>query len=645
MMSQKSGLTQALECLNRLQYPSDLTFGRGGDKIAAAVRPASREPEQSYQSRIWRFSLDGTSTQLTHGPNGDYTPRFSPIDDRLAFASDRTTIGKADLFVLDDGAVQRLADIPGTVEDIRWTSDGASLIVLAADRGLDGGATNGAVRIWWGGTEDPAVTNPIGARRRLFQVDAKTGNTVEIGPSKFTVWDFDLLGDAGAIALISGDPSERGWYHTKLARISFSDRSHEVLYEPKWQLQGPAVAPSGDRVAFLEGWSSDRGLVAGVVHVLDLATKKVTTLAEAEQSNISSLQWRDNNSLWVAGWSRLGCTYGVLKTSGTFEWLEREDAVVGPTSFLASITPAPDGTGFAGIREAVGEAPEIVFRKSVKSPWNPASRLNATVVKDYADYPEVLEIHWTGKDGLKLEALALLPRNRKAGPLPMVVDIHGGPTWSTKYAFNPGFALPYAAAGYAVFAPNYRGNTGWGQPYSQLNIGDPGGAEFGDILAGIDQCIAQGFADPERLGVTGASYGGYMTAWAVAMTNRFKAAVMVSGISNQWSCHYSCNHDFGEFIVGGPMTQETYRKLAIERSPLFRLDRPTTPTLIIHGIEDRCTPLGQGQEFYSALVERGVTAELVAYPREGHGFQERAHQQDAWRRTIDWFDRYLRQSQ
>src|SRR5262245_22216189 len=114
-------LTEVMGRLDRVQFPSDITFDRSGKALAAAVSPASRAAEQSHQSRIWRYELDGGATQLTHGPNGDYSPRYSPIDDRLAFASDRTVRDKADLFILDAGKVTPLGRIPGTIEDIRWT--------------------------------------------------------------------------------------------------------------------------------------------------------------------------------------------------------------------------------------------------------------------------------------------------------------------------------------------------------------------------------------------------------------------------------------------------------------------------------------------------------------------------------------------
>jgi dipeptidyl aminopeptidase/acylaminoacyl peptidase len=634
-------LVRAVGQLDRLRFPSDVSFSWEGGAVAAAVRPASREPGDSYASRVWRFELDGAASQLTHGPNGDYLPRYSPVDDRLAFASDRDARGKSDLFVLDGGVVRPLGDVPGTVEDLRWTRDGTAIVVLSADRGLDGGAINGAKRLSWGDEEDPAVDGLGGVLRRLFRVDAATGATVEVGPSHLSVWEFDLLGSDAAVALVSDDPRERGWCHAHLVRTDFVSRTATVLHRSDWQLLAPTVSPSGEHFGFLEGWSSDRGLVASEIRILDLASGRLSTVAAAGASDVTTFGWRDEESLWFAGWAKLGAIHGAVETGGRVLWSCREDAIIGD-SFSARISPSPDKSGFAAVRETPGVPPKIVFKGSSDGTWKSVTRLNVAVSAGLRrHYPEVRQLHWQGSDRLDLEGLLLLPRDRSPGPLPMVVSIHGGPSWAAKHAFDPGYALPFASAGFAVFLPNYRGNTGWGQSFARLNIGDPGGAEFDDILAGMDRCVAEGFADPHRLGVTGASYGGFLTAWAVATTDRFRAAVMISGISNQVSCHYSCNHDFHGFINGGPLCEERSRDVALGRSPLMRLDKPTTATLILHGADDRCTPLGQAQEFHTALRERGVDTELVVYPREGHGFQEREHRMDAWRRTVAWFARYI----
>jgi dipeptidyl aminopeptidase/acylaminoacyl peptidase len=640
-------LAACVEPLERLKHPSDLTFHYRGLALAAAISPANRERNRSFASRIWRFGLDGSSAQLTEGPGADALPRYSPRDDRLAFASDRDLSGKMSLFLLESGSEAKqkarpLGETPGTIEDIRWTSDATGLVALAADRGLDAAATAGAVRLTWGDEEEPGVTSPFAARRRLYRIVLADARTTEIGPVDYSVWEFDQLNEDGAVAIVSADASERGWYHSRLARLDFAKGTLEILYEPAWQIQGPAVDPSGRHVGFLESWSSDRGLVAGEIRILELASRRVTTLAADQLANTTSIQWRDASSLWFAGWARLGAVHGVVRLDGTVEFLEHDDAVIGTSSFLASVAPAPVGAGLAAVRESVGAAPEIVHKGKPGEAWRRVSALNTAVERDLQSYPEVRAVTWPGAGGLAMEGLLLLPRSRGSGALPMIVDIHGGPSWTAKHAFNPGYALPHAAAGYAVFLPNYRGNVGWGQEFARLNIGDPGGREFEDILAGVDWCIDQGIALAGHIGVTGASYGGYLTAWAVATTDRFQAAVMVSGIANHWSSHYSCNHDFSQFIVGGPMSEGRFRALAMERSPLIRLRHPTTPTLILHGERDRCTPLGQAHEFYAGLMELGCPAELVVYPREGHGFQERIHRRDAWRRTIAWFDRHLR---
>src|SRR5262249_54541768 len=159
---------------------------RRGDAIAATIRPASRERGKGYGGRIWRFGLDGTARPLTEGPGDDGLPRHCPVDDRLAFASDRAVKDRMALYMLEGGGARPLGDVPGTIEDLRWTADGSALVVLAADRGLDAAATSGAVRLWWGEEEDPAVTNPARARRRLFRVAAADGATEEVGPAELS---------------------------------------------------------------------------------------------------------------------------------------------------------------------------------------------------------------------------------------------------------------------------------------------------------------------------------------------------------------------------------------------------------------------------------------------------------------------------
>ncbi|MGH6918278.1 MAG: alpha/beta hydrolase family protein, partial [Geminicoccaceae bacterium] len=424
--------------------------------------------------------------------------------------------------------------------------------------------------------------------------------------------------------------------------LDFTDRSARVLYTSPWQLQGPAVDPSGRRVAVLEGWASDRGLVAGTIRLIDIESGDSRELAADRLSDLASVRWRDADSLWCAGWSAMGSLHGIVRLDGSAS-IERDEAVLGPSSFLAQVLPSPDQAALAAIRETVGEPPEVVLRGVANPAWQPLTSFNAGHAAAFPDYPEVRQVAWRGADDLPLEGLLLLPPRRRE-PSAMIVCVHGGPTWSVKHAYDPGHALPLAAAGYPVFLPNYRGSVGWGQDFTRKNLADPGGAEFDDILRGIDWCIAAGIADPARIGITGVSYGGYMTAWAVATSDRFAAAVMISGISDLLSCHYACNHDFCAIMLGGALTDDAVRRLYIERSPLVHVAHAVTPTMILHGRDDLCTPLSQAEEFHRALADHGVATELVAYPREGHGFQERGHHHDAWQRAIAWFDRHLQEN-
>ncbi len=640
-MADRDRTERMLAVLDGVRYPVDLSFDREGRSIAVAVFPAHHEAGASSEGRIWRVSLDGGAEQLTFGPRTDTMPRWSPVDDRLVFASEGPVVGRMSLFeLLPGGEPTPLGRIDGSVQDARWSSDGSAVVAIAVDEGGFGAATDGAVRLRWSEpAPDPHVFRPDQGWRRLLRVDVEGGATDEVGPEGVAVWEIDLVDGSTAVALVSDDPSESGWYRARLALLDLDARTVRDLWIPDHQVQGPVADPAGTRVAVLEGWSSDRGLVAGDIRIFDLTSGDRLPF-DPGISDISSIGWLDPDTLWFAGWDGFGSRFGTIGLEGDVHWTVTEDAIVGPNSFHARIEPVPDRGGFVAIRESVGRPPELVRRADgPDAAWSPLTNFNDDVPEAIDGYPEVRELEWEGAGRLPIRGLLLVPSG--APPFPTVVMIHGGPTWAWKHGFDPGYALPLAAAGFAVFLPNYRGSTGRGQEFTRLNVGDPAGDEFEDILRGVDHCIDLGVAVPGGIGVTGTSYGGYLTGWAVCTTDRFAAGVMVSGIVDNLSCHLTCNHAFAEFICGGDHRDPRSLQLFMERSPITHVAGAKTPTLILHGSEDRCTPLGQAEELYQGLVVNGTPTELVVYPREGHGFREREHAADAQRRTIAWFERYL----
>ena len=198
----------------------------------------------------------------------------------------------------------------------------------------------------------------------------------------------------------------------------------------------------------------------------------------------------------------------------------------------------------------------------------------------------------------------------------------------------------WAGQGWAVLYPNPRGSTNYGEKFLQANINDWGGGDYRDIMTGVDAMIARGVADPTRLAHIGWSYGGYMTAWVITQTNRFKAAMVGAGLTNMVSM-YGTN-DIPNVLTtyfGGIPGKDTLA-LYNARSAMTHIDNVTTPTLILHGANDERVPTGQAYELFRGLKDRGKTVELVFYPREGHGFTEYYHQKDRLTRIQEWVTRY-----
>jgi dipeptidyl aminopeptidase/acylaminoacyl peptidase len=268
--------------------------------------------------------------------------------------------------------------------------------------------------------------------------------------------------------------------------------------------------------------------------------------------------------------------------------------------------------------------------------WHDLTTANAGM-----SLPVRVQSLWWKKDGFEVQGWLLVPEQR-GGKIPMVTLVHGGPAAAVVPSFSgPGLATALIARGYALFRPNPRGSFGQGARFTSANVRDFGHGDLRDILAGIDAAAKSAPIDESRLGITGGSYGGFMTMWAVTQTHRFKAAVAVAGISD-WLSYYGENGIdawmlpyFGASVYDDPAVYA-------RSSPINFIHNVHTPTFAYVGERDIECPAPQTQEFWHALKTLSVPTSVMIYPGEGHGLREPDHIADALARTLHWFDQYLR---
>ncbi|HET8643976.1 MAG TPA: S9 family peptidase, partial [Vicinamibacteria bacterium] len=329
-----------------------------------------------------------------------------------------------------------------------------------------------------------------------------------------------------------------------------------------------------------------------------------------------------------------------------------------PVTGGAAVRVAP-GPGARGVVGAWSVAQDGTLAYAMTTPGGPAelflrdragerrlTDLNAGVLGDRPAAAEPLR--FPSFDGTEIEAFLTWPSVEggvvSGQRFPLIVMLHGGPHAQQGPSFVAR-AQVYAARGWGSLQVNYRGSTGYGQKLADAIFGDQNGGEARDVLAAVDAALARHpWIDPERLGVEGGSYGGQLVNWLVTQTDRFRAGVASAGIANLVSFHYMAYyHDYLPVEFGAWPHEGTLMDRLWQRSPLRHVARVRTPVLLLHGENDNDVPVAEAEQFYVALHEVGVPTALVRYPREGHGLRETAHQVDALRRSIDWYERWFRE--
>lgn len=610
------------------------TLSPDGERLA--FTKSERDPEDystTSHIHLFEFAVD-SMRQLTWSENGESSPEWLP-DGRLLFRSDR-----------DD--------------ETRWW-------VLHPDGGE-------AVRF----IEDDEAPN--GALSPDFRRIAYTESTDRPNQEE---WDERVeRGDDGYYA-----EHKLTWDQVWVYDIESGERTQ--LTEGEYDHSGPTWSPDGEWIAFTSNrtgtqmgdpdrsdnvdlfivpsdsgavrrltdnpgpsrspvWSADSRSIAYAasdlenhsanqmqLRVLEIDDPEPRTLTADLDRSISGIRWSaDSEHLYFTGMDGLDNRLWKVPASGG----DPVDVLPDDDYIYSVQSTADDGSRWL-ITGSSLESPSDVFvsgpdGENLDFLFSPTDRM--------ADYQVARSetLVWTGADGWEIEGVLTYPVDYAEGDrVPLILQVHGGPHGRYSRGFSTGAQI-WAARGYAVLQSNPRGSSGRSLEFSAANVGDWGGKDFEDIMAGVDHVIEIGVADPDRMGIMGGSYGGFMTFWAVTQTDRFQAAIGHAGISDWYSFYGQTDIPYLlEFGFDGLpwVAQETYERW----SPIQYADEVRTPLLITHGEQDRRVPIAQAEQYFRTLKKMGRTTEFLRYPRAGHGISEPLHRIHLDGEQAAWFERYI----
>ena len=615
----QTALTPA-QCL-RVRVPSGLRFSPDGKLLAIDVREPVKGTNAS--THIWVLNSKGELRQWTTSAKSETNPQWSPDGRYLTFLSNRDENRQLYVMRIDGGEAEQLTTGKNSIQSFQWSPDGKQIAFLAGEPKSEEEQKREKEKA------DMHVADRDEKHARLWVMDTDSHKVRQLTKSPWRVQEFAWVPGGRDLIVKATDRPEADQWLDRIFVASIDDGKFTELATPRGPFRQIKISRDGKQLAYVA--SSVDGPTAQDLFAMPLTGGAAVNLTAARLDRpVHQYEWRSDGS--IVALVQRGFTQEIdsIRASG----LERMYSSF--SKHPSDMTVAEDGAT-AVIASDATTMPEV-WVAAPGSTFRQVSHFNDEWSKIALRPVEV--ISYKSFDGTPIEAQLIKPANYQPGTkLPLVVLVHGGPAGAWGPRFHNWTQL-LAAHGFMVLCPNIRGSVGYGQKFLASNRTDWGGGDFKDVMAGVDWLVSRGDADPERLGIGGWSYGGYMSMWAVTQTTRFKAAVAGAGMSDLASEFGTENGSAGdEWYYGTPWEHlADFQK----SSPITFVKNTKTPTLILQGEQDRTDPIGQSQQFYRALKRYGVKSDFVMYPREGHGFTEEKHQQDVLERMVAWFDEYLK---
>ncbi|MBW4026912.1 MAG: S9 family peptidase [Acidobacteria bacterium] len=642
-------IAQLLTSLSQVRGVSETALSPDGKQIAWVVA-AEHGGTDIEAAAVTKPDAPRRLTACTSGAAGTENHiAWSPDGSQLAFFSDCGADHKTEIYLgrPQGGAARKLTALNGYAKSLSWAPDGKHLGFLYVE-----GATrpSGALAAM----KPPAgVIGVEGLEvQRVAEADASTGELRQITPANLHVYEFDWSADSGKLAYVAAPPpGENNWWVAKLYTQPVDSAQPKVLFDPDTtpgplhglQIAVPRWSPDGSRIAFIGGLMSDQGATGGDLYAIGAdGSAAPVDLTPGSSKTISWITWTPQQHIVaseVDGGSVRVADYPVSASGASAgRTLFTRAASVGDGRLELSLSFDRAFDRVAFVSSSYESAPEV-YTGPVSGSLAAITHYNDALKPSWGKSESV---EWTN-EGFHVQGWLIYPADfDPAKKYPMIVMVHGGPSSAVlpRWPYAGYGGVPFASLGYFVLMPNPRGSYGQGEQFTMANRKDFGYGDLRDILAGVDAVEKNHPIDDHRLGLTGWSYGGFMTMFAVTQTHRFHAAVAGAGIAN-WKSYYGENSIdqwmvpfFGASVYDDP---GVYAK----SSAINFIHNVKTPTLVVVGDRDGECPAPQSFEFWHALRAEHVPTQLVVYPNEGHGFVSPEHRRDVLERALGWFEQYM----